>query len=91
VIFLLDEESKSGFEPINPWKHPSAAFRRRNLPHLEAPGSTYFATFRCRRGLELTPQAREIVMGAILVSAPKRIDLDSALVMPDHPRSLPVY
>src|SRR5260370_28421045 len=58
--------------------------RRRNLPHLEAPGATYFVTFRCRKGLELPPDARDIVMTILSVRLANRIDLDAAVVMPDH-------
>ena len=75
---------KSEFEPVNPWLEPTATLSVRNLPHFEAAGATYFVTFRCRQGLTLPPQARDILMAAITGCAQSRIDLDAAVVMPDH-------
>ena len=57
---------------------------RRQLPHLQTPDSTYFVTFRCRPGLFLPKPARAIVMSAIRHCNGARIDLDAAVVMPDH-------
>jgi REP element-mobilizing transposase RayT len=54
------------------------------LPHLQAPESTYFITFRCRNGLFLSDQAKEIVMSTIRHWDRIRFDLDAAVVMPDH-------
>ncbi len=56
----------------------------RNLPHLAVPGATYFVTFRCRSGVELAAQARDVVIEAIVECDQKTIDLDAAVVMPDH-------
>jgi crotonobetainyl-CoA:carnitine CoA-transferase CaiB-like acyl-CoA transferase len=75
VIFLLDEESKSGFEPINPWKHPSAAFRRRNLPHLEA------RFWKGTKRLMGDPPWAEDPMFQTLASRIQNIDAVEALVM----------
>ena len=60
------------------------ATRRRNLPHLEASGATYFVTFRCRQKATLSPEARDIVIAAIRACDGKTIELDAAVVMPDH-------
>ncbi len=73
-----------GFEPIEPWKSEYLIVRRRNLPHLGVPGATYFVTFRCRSDVELAAQARDVVVAAILECDKKNIDLDAAVVMPDH-------
>src|SRR5229473_6912549 len=73
-----------GFEAIDPWKSEYLVVRRRNLPHLGVPGATYFVTFRCRSNLELIAQAQDMVIAAILECDQKSIDLDGAVVMPDH-------
>jgi REP element-mobilizing transposase RayT len=72
----------SGFEPIDPWKSKHLAVRRRNLPHLTVPGATYFITFRAK--IELSPAARDTVMATIRSCDRKNIDLEAAVVMPDH-------
>ena len=78
-------ESGTGFQPVNPWKSPELAARARNLPHLEAPQATYFVTFRCRDRIFLaTDEARDAAMSAIRHWDDHRIDLDAAVVMPDH-------
>src|SRR5262249_17476443 len=73
-----------GFEPVDPWKSPELTEARRNLPHLWAPQSTYFVTFRCQPGLFMSEPAKEIVMSAILHWNAARLDLDAAVVMPEH-------
>jgi len=55
-----------------------------NCPHLQTPQSTYFVTFRCRDGMSQPDEAKEIVMSAIRYWDEQRIDLDAAVVMPDH-------
>ncbi len=57
--------------------------RRRNLPHWEAGGSTYFATFRLRTD-ELSPTERTVVLDACRYWDGRRILLHAAVVMPDH-------
>jgi REP element-mobilizing transposase RayT len=54
------------------------------LPHLQAPESTYFVTFRCRKGLFLSEPAKEIVMSTIRHWDGIRFDLEAAVVMPEH-------
>ncbi len=73
-----------GFRPVDPWKSPERSESRRHLPHLQAPESTYFITFRCREGLFLSDQAKEIVMSSIRHWDGIRFDLDAAVVMSDH-------
>lgn len=72
------------FEAVDPWQSEYLAVRRRNLPHLEAPGATYFVTFRCRSSADLSAQARDLVMATILDRDQASIDLDAAVIMPDH-------
>jgi REP element-mobilizing transposase RayT len=73
-----------GFRPVDPWQSPQPSESRRHLPHLQATEATYFVTFRCRKGLFLSAQAKEIVMSTIRHWDGIRSDLDAAVVMPDH-------
>jgi REP element-mobilizing transposase RayT len=79
-------ESKEGtaqnFEPVDPWMSEDLTFKRRNLPHLNVLGATYFVTFRSR--ILLTAEARDMVIAMIRDFSGKHIDLDAAVVMPDH-------
>ncbi|HEY6421395.1 MAG TPA: transposase, partial [Candidatus Binataceae bacterium] len=72
------------FQAIDPWKSEDLVFKRRNLPHLEVPGATYFVTFRCCAKIALPPEARDLVMAAIRACDRTSIDLDAAVVMPNH-------
>jgi REP element-mobilizing transposase RayT len=72
----------TGFEPIDPWNSEYLRIGRRNLPHLNVPGATYCITFRSI--MELPPAARDVVFATILACNQKKIDLDAAVVMPDH-------
>jgi len=74
----------TGFQPVNPWKHPELGIRSRHLPHLQTPDATYFVTFHCTNGIELPEQARDVVLAAVIHWHGKKIDLDAAVVMPDH-------
>jgi REP element-mobilizing transposase RayT len=81
---IVEQVELDGFHPVDPWKSPESSEARRNLPHLQTPDSTYFVTFRCRHGLMLSEAARGIVMSAIRYWDGVRLDLDAAVVMPDH-------
>jgi putative transposase len=56
---------------------------KRNLPHLESGGSTYFVTFRTRN-LKLTQEARGLVLETCRYFDGQRYRLWAATVMPDH-------
>jgi REP element-mobilizing transposase RayT len=71
------------FQPVDPWKSIKLVVSRK-LPHLEVARATYFITFRCDSKFKLPPQARDVVMATIQAQHYKRIDLDAAVVMPDH-------
>ena len=71
-----------GFDPIDPWKSQYLTVRRRNLPHLGVRGATYFITFRSKT--KLLPAARDVVFATIRACNQTSIDLDAAVVMPDH-------
>jgi REP element-mobilizing transposase RayT len=78
------ETDTPGFQAVDPWKSPDLTYTRRNLPHLEVPGATYFVTFRCQRGIQLPSRARDLIMTVIEACSGKSIELDAAVVMPDH-------
>jgi REP element-mobilizing transposase RayT len=75
---------KKNFRPVDPWKSSTLNIQKRHLPHLHTKEATYFVTFRCRKGMSIPEQARDEVLSAILFWNGKRIDLDAAVVMPDH-------
>jgi len=56
---------------------------RRNLPHWELPGSTYFITFRLNSGI-ITDAERKIVIDAIKHFHEIRYWVIATVVMPDH-------
>jgi len=57
--------------------------RKRNLPHWELGGSTYFITFRLREG-ELSADERQIVLDACLYWHEKKMTVHLITIMPDH-------
>jgi len=80
---IPDPEAKknggTGFQPVE-----QKLFKtRRNLPHWQLGGSTYFVTFRTK-GVELTPPARQLVLNSCLHFDGNRYNLWTAVVMPDH-------
>ncbi len=72
------------FQEIDPWKSEDLVAKHRNLPHFEVPGATYFVTFRCRSKITLLPESRDLVMETIRTCDRTVIELDAAVVMPDH-------
>ncbi len=84
----LQPDGGTGFQPVDPWKSQALRVHVRNLPHVDAPGATFFATFRCQPGTVLKPAARDLVLSAIRYWDGKRIALDAAVVMPDHAHAL---
>jgi len=62
----------------------SFTITRRNLPHWQDPGRTYFLTFRVRKGGVLTEQMRDIVLRACQHWHRQRYHLYAVTVMPDH-------
>jgi len=76
--------SGTGFQPVNPWKAADLGTRKRNLPHVETTLATYLITFRCRGKISLPGPARDIVLSALRYWDSRRIELDAAVVMPNH-------
>jgi REP element-mobilizing transposase RayT len=72
------------FRAIDPWKSEGLVITRRNLPHLEVPGATYFVTFRCAVKVSLSPEERDLIMAVLQACDQKIIDLEAAVVMPNH-------
>ena len=73
------KDGGSGFQPVQ----QELTQTRRNLPHWQMGGSTYFVTFRTK-SVELNAETREIVLKACLHFDGSRYNLWSAVVMPDH-------
>src|SRR5262245_39583657 len=67
---------------------PKLRVSRRNLPHWELAGSTYFLTWRTSPGIELLPNDRSIALSAIQFWDRKRWFVYSAVTMPDHAHAL---
>ncbi|MBM4033089.1 MAG: hypothetical protein FJ291_15080 [Planctomycetes bacterium] len=56
---------------------------RRNLPHMQEPGRSYFITFRVMHG-ELPGPARKITLDACLFWNEKKCTVHACVVMPNH-------
>jgi putative transposase len=57
---------------------------QRNLPHWELDGAIYFITFNTWEKLELTPEARQVVLNACLFFNKNRYKILVLVIMPDH-------
>jgi REP element-mobilizing transposase RayT len=53
-------------------------------PRLEIPGGIYFITFATWERLELTSEARKVVLDSCLFFNQQRYELFAVVVMPDH-------
>ncbi len=54
------------------------------LPHWQLPGSFYFLTFNTDNQRKLSPESRQIVLDALRFFDGQRLQLITAVVMPDH-------
>lgn len=67
---------------------PAATFRRyqyrRNLPHYQKDDRPLFVTFRTRKPLQLSPEAKTVVLQHCLHDNAVTITLHAAVIMPDH-------
>ena len=61
---------------------------RRNLPHWQSPGATYFLTWRAIAGQHLDPEDRTLALSAIRHWDSVRWSVCAAVVMPDHVHAL---
>lgn len=57
---------------------------KKQLRKLEVPNGTYFITFVTWERLELTPEARKVVLDSTLYFHTERYQLFAAVIMPDH-------
>jgi putative transposase len=62
----------------------TAMISRRNLPHWEFPGSTYFITFKTAGGCILDDQSKNIVLGCVKHHSSKKYLLYACVVMSSH-------
>lgn len=56
----------------------------RHLPHWQLPDSVYFITTRCIKGIDLTPEYRDIVMESIQYLDGKKYALYAAVILSKH-------
>ena len=57
---------------------------RRNLPHMQTEGATFFITFTTLRRWILPEPARDIVLEHVVHDHGARYQLHAAVIMPDH-------
>lgn len=69
---------RPGFQPVSGFKES-----RRNLPHLQDGGHTYFITFRVKSG-SLPGTARKIILDSCLFWQGEKCRVHACVVMPDH-------
>jgi REP element-mobilizing transposase RayT len=67
-----------------PGNQASSSFGAASCRTWKWPGRPTSFTFRCHSKFQLPPQARDLVMTVIQEQRHKTIDLDAAVVMPDH-------
>jgi putative transposase len=61
-----------------------STFYRRNLPHIEKDGVSYFVNFGTRRQLVLSEEARTLVFNHCLFENGRKVHMHAFVVMPDH-------
>lgn len=71
-------------DKINQMEEPKLKITQRNLPHWELDGSVYFITFNTWEKLELTSEARQVVLSACKFFDNQRYQIFALVVMPDH-------
>ncbi|HEY3897578.1 MAG TPA: alanine--tRNA ligase-related protein [Chthoniobacter sp.] len=78
----------AGFQPVTsgilPDNQNAAHYWKRRLPHYERPHGIYHVTFSTRDRRVLSPNARQIMLDALVHFDAQRYDLFAACVMPDH-------
>lgn len=71
--------SGTGVSPVT----KNLLITRRNLPHWQQGGATYFITFRVKKGI-LSKEERKLVLDACLFWHNRKWDLDAVVVLTDH-------
>jgi REP element-mobilizing transposase RayT len=59
-------------------------FYRRNLPHIEEPGATYYVSFSTCREFVLPDEARTLIFDHCLFENGRKVHMHAFVVMPDH-------
>ncbi len=62
----------------------NVAKTKRKLPHWEKEGACYFVTYRTKQGIEISEEARDVVLDNWKHWSGRRYDLWQAVVMPNH-------
>ncbi len=75
--------SGTGILPVRRVVTEQLSIRRRNLPHWQIGGSTYFITFRTAKG-DLDQTERQLIMDACLHWHGERWHVHLVTIMPDH-------
>lgn len=78
------DDAKNDRARSRPTARSARAAYRRNLPHLQARGKTYFITFATRRRSILPEEVREVVLACCLRQHRTTFETHVAIVMPDH-------
>jgi putative transposase len=61
-----------------------STFYRRNLPHIEKDGASYFVSFSTRNDFVLSEEARTLVFDHCLFENGRKVHMHAFVVMPDH-------
>ncbi|HKD81717.1 MAG TPA: transposase [Candidatus Angelobacter sp.] len=61
-----------------------STFYRRNLPHIERDGASYFVSFSTRRDFVLPEKARTLVFNHCLFENGRKVRMHAFVVMPTH-------
>ena len=59
-------------------------FYRRNLPHFQAEGRTFFVTFCTKNAWELPPRARDVILDRCINAHGRTAIVHTVVVIPDH-------
>jgi putative transposase len=61
-----------------------SSFYRRNLPHIEKDGASYFVNFSTRWDFVLPPAARTLIFDHCLFENGRKVHMHAFVVMPTH-------
>ena len=81
-------EAREEEQPAQAHQEEPAQEEQSAKAHVEVPEATYFVTFGCRRPIELSPEARDLMMATIKSCDGESLDLVAAVVMPDHAHAI---
>jgi REP element-mobilizing transposase RayT len=61
-----------------------STYYRRNLPHIEKDGASYFVNFSTRNDFVLSEEARTMVFKRCLFENARKVEMHAFVVMPTH-------